>query len=287
MKHFHWEWLIAGVLGLGAGLMFAWVIAPPRDGSTAPNTLRPDFQDEYRSAIASAYSVTGDLARAKARLALLGDTDSVQALTACAQRALAAGQAFGRAQELARLASDLQSGTSSIPTFTPTTAIVATATASSTATTRVELTGTVPVPTITPSVVRTSPTPLASTQTPTPSRTPVPSPSAPFELVSQEDVCNPALPKGLLQVEVSDRGGHPLAGIEITITWSQGEERFFTGFQPEISAGYADYVMNAGTTYSVQLARLGVPVSGITAPLCPSPGGQTYPGGKHLTFREP
>ena len=71
------------------------------------------------------------------------------------------------------------------------------------------------------------------------------------------------------------------------MTWDQGADRFFTGLQPEISPGYADYTMKGGTTYSLQVARLGVPVSGLTPPICTSTDNQPYLGGLQLTFAAP
>jgi hypothetical protein len=78
-----------------------------------------------------------------------------------------------------------------------------------------------------------------------------------------------------------------LPGIEITITWSGGEERFFTGLQPEIGMGYADFVMSLDNSYALQVARIGTPVTGIRAPSCSGTGGITYVGGLELTFQEP
>jgi hypothetical protein len=115
----------------------------------------------------------------------------------------------------------------------------------------------------------------------------MPSPSAPFRLVSQDKLCDPKADPGLLQVTVLNAQGNPMPGIEITITWAEGADRFFTGFQPEISAGYADYTMTGGKSYSLQVARMGVPVSGIAAPICTSPLAQTYLGGMQLTFSAP
>jgi hypothetical protein len=105
--------------------------------------------------------------------------------------------------------------------------------------------------------------------------------------VGTRDVCDPSLPVGLLQVNVLDPTGDPLPGIEITITWNGGEERFFTGLQPEVGIGYADFVMSLDTSYALQVARLGAPVTGIRAPSCPGPGGSTFFGGLELTFQEP
>ena len=95
------------------------------------------------------------------------------------------------------------------------------------------------------------------------------------------------MPAGLLQVIVLDRTAAPFPGIEITITWNGGEERFFTGLQPEISIGYADFLMSLNTSYAVQVARIGAPVTGIGAPSCPGSGGSTFIGGLELTFQEP
>jgi hypothetical protein len=287
VKRPHWERLAAIIVGLSAGLVYAWVLAPHGGQDTTPDSLRLDFQDGFRASIASAYAVTGDLERARARLALLRDADPVQALTAQAQRALSAGLPFEQAQELALLASDLQAGVSSLPSRTP--PALAPVTPLST-----PLPGS--TPSSTPSETNLSTTPgtaaptatrLPPTLTPLPSRTPMPSPSAPFEILSREELCDPALPPGQLQINVLDRQGAPLPGIEITITWSGGEERFFTGLQPEVNDGYADYLMQPGTSYSLQVARLGEPVSALSAPNCPASPGQPYIGGLQLTFQQP
>ena len=84
------------------------------------------------------------------------------------------------------------------------------------------------------------------TPTPASSPTPLPSPSAPFRLVTQNDICDPNAKPGLLRVTILDSKGSPLPGVEITVTWGQGSDRFFTGLQPEISPGYADYTMKGG-----------------------------------------
>ncbi|HEY5982948.1 MAG TPA: hypothetical protein VIU38_05700 [Anaerolineales bacterium] len=280
-------WLAALILGLALGLTYAWVIAPGNSGGTAPSSLRPDFRDDYRSAIAAAYAATGDLQRAKARLELLGDADPVSALGAQAQRALAAGQSFEHAQELARLASDLQAGRPSIFASTVTAAIPPSPTLTATLEPAFDLTSTVAVMTASPQAVFTLPPAATGTRVVSPTRTVMPSPAAQFQLTSRDEVCDPALPAGLLQITVFDKDNHPLPGVDITITWDQGEERFFTGYQPEISDGYADYVMQPGTAYSVKVTRLGVPVSALSAPTCPGTGGQSFTGGLKLSFKEP
>jgi hypothetical protein len=263
------------------------VLVPDSGPDTPPRSLRAEYKDQWRETIASSYAVTGDLVRARARLELIGDADSIQALSAQAQRALASGSPFEIAQELARLAADLQVGVSSVPSPPPS-PIAAVAPSQK------------PLPATAhetpPSAVSASPSAGASprnqpTVFPTPSTipfsTPVASPSVPLRLVSQDEVCGPNVKAGLLQVTVLDAKGSPLPGVEITVTWGQGADRFFTGLQPEISVGYADYTMKGGTTYSVQVARLGVPISGLTPPICISADKQSYLGGLRLTFAAP
>ena len=82
-----------------------------------PAILRADFKDQYRVVIAASYASTHDLARARARLELLGDTDPIGELSAQAQRMVGAGESLENIQPLAQLATDLQQGFVSIPSY--------------------------------------------------------------------------------------------------------------------------------------------------------------------------
>ena len=104
MRRFPWEILLALLIGLGLGLVYAWMLAPLKISDADPGTLRSDFKDQYRSAIAAAYAATGNLPRAQARLNLLQDPDPVTALNAQAQRMLARGDAVPAADQVAALA---------------------------------------------------------------------------------------------------------------------------------------------------------------------------------------
>jgi hypothetical protein len=106
-------------------------------------------------------------------------------------------------------------------------------------------------------------------------------------LTGQENLCDPNLPDGLLQVLVLNRSRRQLAGMEIVITWNGGTEQFFTGLKPELGNGYADYMMTPETTYTVQLARGSDVALGITAPTCQSPEGASFLGSIKLTFQQP
>jgi hypothetical protein len=288
MKHVSWAWFAALIAGFGIGLFYAWEVAPRRYVDTTPDTLRSDYKENFRTAIAAAYAGTGNLDRARARMALLGDSNPVQELTAQAQRMLAAGGSFQVAQELAALASDLQAGISNIivPTSTSAPPTFALSTPSATGESPA-LTGTLRTP-IQPAATETPPSPTeVNTPTPRPTRTPVPTPGAPFKLLNQDSGCYPNLTEGLMQITVVDNHKRPMPGVEITVTWSSGEEHFFTGFKPEIGDGYADYVMQPGVTYSLLVARAGAPIRGLVAPACTDAGGQAYAGGLKLTFQQP
>ena len=66
------------------------------------------------------------------------------------------------------------------------------------------------------------------TFTPRPSASPMPGFDVPFVFVSAEEICDPELPEGLLQVYVLDQSGEGMAGVRLHITWEGGEEYFYT-----------------------------------------------------------
>ncbi len=284
--------LLALLAGLGLGLAYSWLISPVTYVDANPAILRADFKDQYRVVIAASYASTHDLARARARLELLSDTNPIGELSAQAQRMVGAGESFAHVQPLAQLATDLQQGVVSIPvTSTPFVAIV------NTPTLETPFTDTAPINTTEstePTFLPTSAfeqTPLAPQQlftpTPRPTFTPIPAQGEPFTLVGQDTVCDPGLQPGLLQFILMDARRRQIAGIEIIVTWAEGEDRFFTGFKPELGNGYADFIMQADTIYSVRVVEGGTSVPNISAPACADPNGVTYLGGLLLTFQQP
>ncbi|HNJ12697.1 MAG TPA: hypothetical protein PLN43_03920, partial [Anaerolineales bacterium] len=134
-------------------------------------------------------------------------------------------------------------------------------------------------------------TPLApivtSTFVPRPTFTPVPVSGDVFNLVGQDTVCDPGLQPGLLQFIIMDSRRRQVAGIEIIVSWSEKEDRFFTGFKPELGDGYADFVMQPDVIYSVHVVEGGAIVPNIAAPTCTDPNGISYFGGLLLTFQQP
>jgi len=300
VRRIPWATLLALLAGIGLGLVYAWTISPARVVDSQPSALRADFKDHYRSAIAAAYLATGNLTRAQARLSLLGDTDTIEALNAQAQHMLASsasGQSFEEADQVAALASALDQNGVILPTSTPTihgtdntpnavnTANVVVTINAATSTFPASTTEVLDQLTETPQAIETQTTPIAST--PRPTRTFIPTAGAPFALTGQESVCDPNLPDGLLQVLVFNSNRRQMPGVEILITWEGGAENFFTGLKPELGNGYADYVMTADITYTLQLRSGSDIASGLTTPTCQTPSGEAYSGGIKLTFEEP
>lgn len=280
----HWYLLTGLLLGLALGLFYAWKISPIRYVDTDPSALRADFKDQYRLAIASAYLTTGNLERARARLALLGDENPSEALENQAQRWLAQGDPQGESRALLALVTALRQEETA-ENISP-----ATETASDIFSTLVSptlATGTPPTITLMPGQTQT-PTragTMPPSPTPRPTRTPTPTVGPPFRLAKHTTICDPSLPEGLLQIEARDRHGKPLAGVEIVITWQGGEEHIFTGLKPELGDGYADYQMTPGLLYTLQLMPTSTPVTVLSAPRCNN-SEEEYWGSLYLLFEQ-
>lgn len=277
--------LLAGFLaGAGIGILISWVLAPVQFVDATPASLRADFKDDYRLLIASAYDANTDLLRARARLDTLADADPATALAEQSGRMEKAGVEASRIALILQLANSLKpQAVASIPTAsaTPTarqaTATVLagrssqtptpTSTALPPAETEVFFPTTISRPTSTPRIL--------------PTRTTTPTPGKPFALAAQSTFCDEKHP-GLLKVVLAQANGKPLAGVELTITWVDGTESFFTGLKPELGAGYADFIMTRDVEYTLSFSKSGTQPTILTAPDCGN-----YPGGISLEFRQP
>lgn len=317
-KNSYWFLLSGLIIGLALGFLTSWVLAPAEYVNTIPSTLRIDYKDQYRLMIASAYASNGDLLRAYVRLGLM-DQDPVGALKEQSQRMLAASMPVNEVQPLADLTSALEAHPLPLPSATPeqlptqtaTFTATVTATASPTKTQRAEITATKirvsptltqtalspqtamssptasPSPTVEPSVTVT-PKPIA-TLPQRPTATITPTPGKPYKIIKQSNFCEPTQP-GLLQIVMLDSQGKPAAGVELVITWANGEEHFFTGLKPELGFGYADFNMSEQILYTLTIPNGSTSLSGLRSPKCNLPqnqGGKAYPGGIHLEFKQP
>jgi hypothetical protein len=255
------------VLGFSAGLYYSWVVNPVEYVDADPAALRAEYKQEALTIIAGAYAHTGDLQRANARLDLLDLEDPANTLARLAQSMLASGQDERSARQLAQLAADLGERPAVL------------ATASTARVTSTSLPGSTNTPS--PTATRT-PRPTA-----TPTVAPTATPGAPYELGAQEQVCDPALGEAQIQVVVLDAAGEGVPGVEVLVLWDEGEDRFYTGLKPELGWGYADFTMQEGKTYSLELLTEDVGVSDLSSEPCETLGGVEYPGSIRLTFEQP
>ncbi|HLC05115.1 MAG TPA: hypothetical protein VJK02_18945 [Anaerolineales bacterium] len=256
--------LIGVILGVALGLYYAWGVSPVEYTDTSPASLRSDFRSDYLALIAVAFDGTGDLERARARLALFPDVLPADTLAALAQQRLAQGRPGPEVSALARLASALSGNPAGTPGKTQTLASTRLATSTST-------------PTRFPT----------STRRPQLTRIPTATPGSPFKLESEETVCDARLAEPLIQVRVLDASGNEVSGVEILVVWDTGQDQFFTGLKPELGEGYGDFTMTPGTTYTVQLAQADIPVTGIQSEECTDERGETFAGSWLLVFVQP
>lgn len=287
-------YLITGlVLGLLFGLIYSLALNPIQFARTAPRSMGEEYKDQYRVLIARAFVADGDVGRARARLDLLNDSNTVSTLAIQAQRLLTSSMDSKDAHALALLVEALQQGAPAnslqpnpSPTQQPT---------------EVSLADDPPeaifsVPTVTVDAAQ-----AVSTATPQPSPSLQPEPTstprftaipegvllAVFTLDNQKELCDTRLENIPLQIEVLDENQNPLPGIPIQVSWNGGEDTFYTGLYPERGPGYADFSMQEGQTYSIRVGERGQLVNGIKVVLCTAGDGSSYDGGWQLTFVAP
>lgn len=273
-------WWIGGflfgfVIGLTLSLMYGWVL-DPRPEPVRPAALRPSDKQLYLRLIALAFAQDEDESRARARLATLEDPNIDQAVVILTEQYIDQERDVRDIVALVSLARVLGQTSREMLAFvaTPTPLPTATPTPAPTPTPRPTATPTplTPVPTPT-ATFRPEPSPTQTatdtpTDTPVPTGTPTPTrtatvtqtptlgPDSPFGVAQSVVLCDDTTNGGLLRVYVRDRLGVGLPGVEIKITWSGGQDSFFTGFKPEIDSGYADFQMEQGQRYQVELVEL-------------------------------
>jgi hypothetical protein len=99
-------------------------------------------------------------------------------------------------------------------------------------------------------------------------------------------ICDPDLGEPLIQIEVRDASANPVSGVEILVVWDTGQDFLFTGLKPELGLGYADYAMENGVMYTIQIVGSNEPVTGLSVEDC-TKAGETFPASWLLTFELP
>lgn len=260
-----WFVLIIGfMLGIGGGIYYTWEIDPVEQTDIAPWQLREDHLDAYIVAIMLDYNYSGDLGKTIQRLVnlRLETNDPIQyvADTACK---LARNGEVNTSSDLKAIRSMMvfyqQQGKTScadqlitLDTGVNTPQIVV-----------------LPTSTLAPPATKT-PLPDAPVQpTPTSSRPFVPTnpPASTFDIVAINTFCSAQIP-GVIEVRVRDYySGEELPGFPVRVRGEGVDSTFYTGLKPERGPGYADYQMEEGNAYTIEMPSLSDPS---TSPLVAS-----------------
>jgi len=284
-RYISWSGLIFGVIaGVAAALYVAWNLAPVEEIDIAPSQLRDSDRNHYVVAIMLDYAYDGDLARTVQRLIELDlpGNDPIQAVADIACEMARTGyvdsngglnairnmQAFYQGQGKSGCADQILP----VVNIQPTNAIIAV----------------LPTPTLRPPASKT-PTPPGTIQ-PTEIPTPVAvgatqAPSQDFELVGLNTFCSTEI-VGVIEVRVVNFDFQELPGQPIRVRWTNGESTFYTGLKPERGDGYADFDMEPGLAYTIEMPGLSDPSSSpITADECFTEDGASSVKSWRVTFQ--
>jgi hypothetical protein len=256
--------ILAGLLlGVVLGLIYTWLIAPVQFYDTAPDRLRPDLKEAYILLICEAFAADGDWPTARRRLDGLGDPNIADTILELAERAIEEGQPVSTVRHLAAVATELGAENPALAFFMPTRPV----------------TPSPPPPTLLATFTPTQPPAPTATATPPPTSMPTltpeptPTPGWRFELLAQQQICDPDRPQPAIQVIVRDADGEDISGVEAMISWDGRESTIITGFKPELGVGYADLIIEPEVSYAVHLADGSEEVSGIRTSSCTSRDG--------------
>lgn len=242
-------YLLTGlIIGLVLGLILI-ILFPASRVDLAPANLADEYKVEYRLMVALSYATSGNIVRAQARLALLGDGDPVRALASQAQLALVDSSSQREARALASLAADIQ---------------ILFDSAQST------------------SAAVNTPNPDQQGAVATPFQTTAE--NAVYRLSSQELLCESADSPPLIKIFVFDGNDNAQAGVRLSVNSVDGNEEFFTGARPEFGPGYADYEMTPGNQYTLSIQGTQL-IGGLQAAACETDEGEPAWGSWLLLFK--
>jgi hypothetical protein len=253
------------------GIFFAWNVAPTEEVETAPWQLRPEERREYVVAVILRWTYDGDLGKAiNALLGLrLNNEDPIQAVADIACELASTGYVDNNSGRYAIRSMiqfyELQGRTGCASVLLPN------------ATPQGDITIIPPTntPTLPPPPSKT-PTPSeGNRQTPTLPVVTIPTaaPQGDFAVARVEPFCDVGL-SGIIEVRVRDVEANPLPGMEIRVRWDNGQDSFFTGLKPERGLDYADFQMEAGKGYTVEMPGRSNPTQSLNATPCNTDTGQ-------------
>ncbi len=250
-RSFSWVGLFFGILlGIGGGVFFAWNIAPAEEFDTEPWQLNRADQANYAIAAVLAYAYDGDLGLAIRQLnTLRPSVDPIQFVAdiTCdlarsgyvssnsGLNAIRTAMRFYQLQGRAGCADDL------IPAVQEPV--------------ETEEIRVLPSPTLPPPPTKT-PTPIVTIEaTGTPDAPIValtPQQQTGFQIVRLEPFCDPLF-SGVIEVYVQNGSGGPMPGQRVRVQWADGSSVFFTGLNSLRGLDYADFQMEAGKQYVIDM----------------------------------
>jgi hypothetical protein len=248
-----WGLIIGLIVGISGGLVYAWAINPVVQYSTDPWQLKPDDRALYMVGVTLAFNYDGDLNRAVQRLLTLqqqgappGDIFQQVADTACqlASTGYVDSNSGLRAIRSMMTFYQLQGRKGCADTLIPAGDVQPTAVV------EIDL----PTPTLPPPATKT-PTPVsAAAASPTPAVVIVPTsiPQRDFVLANVATFCDEEI-SGIIEVFVQDFGGTGIPGQAVRARWDGGQSTFFTGLKPERGPAYADFKMEEGKAYIIEM----------------------------------
>lgn len=251
--------LICFIVGLGAGLAYAWLIEPVTFTESSPAQVMKAYREAWLLMTAEAYAQDGDWERTQARLNSLHDANLGQTVVDLFERYRGGGPNVA-ARALARLADRLNVRTPAMLVY------LAAIETPSEPTPASNITGTAapsPMATLTPTATPEPPPTL------TPTATIIPD----YQVIDRRAECTTGKAPPQIRVIVQDLSGQSDSGKEVWVTWDGGADRFVTGFKPEIDPGYGDFDMQLDQSYNVSIDKpTSVVVSDLRADPCDTDG---------------
>lgn len=282
--------LIGLAIGFGASLFFAWIVEPVSYTEASPARMNDRYRAEYILLVSQAFEAGSDWEQTTERLNALADDQVAQTVADLLATYLRQGEPPEKMRSVALLARRLGVESAAVDVFVPpdpeTVGEAApVATVGQEPETQV-LGSSAAEPTV---VAGETDQPEAVTTvqpSPTPTVTPRPSPTAVplYRLLSREPVCDRDAPVHRLEVVTVDSTLQPLQAAEVIVIWDEGNDHFFTGFQPDREPGYGDFEMEPDVEYTVMMADGSQLVTGLGISLCDEAVGG-LPGGWRLTFQ--
>ncbi len=247
--------LASTLVGLCLGLILSWS-ALPAISPGAAGVLQGMPPEEYAALVAQAWSAEGDRARALERLraAIPHGSDPARHMAdmACRLASTEFADSSAGLRTLRKMQNfyQMEGQRSCADTLLPALDGAAVLMLDSSPTPRSSATlppppSKTPMPTLTPEVRSTA------TAAPTATSTNVRG----FLLAGLGAHCDATQP-ATLAVYVQERDGRGIAGMALRVRWRGGEDRFHSGLKPERGAGYADFTMEQGRRYVIDMPGL-------------------------------